>query len=404
VPGMAGTSGKLSPTKRRQKRTKWSSRSACTMPDLAIRPRRPAIRMNTQLLRPTMYELNSLRGLACLAVLFFHGFWWYIPESATGAGWWLRLATQGGYRGVNLFFVLSGLLITNILVKSRSRPDYFTTFYTRRALRILPAYYMVLALLAVYGVSHGFLMLSVLYLSNMAPLLGVEMSYGPLWSLAVEEQFYLLWPLFIRRFSTRTLVVLAVGSIITSAILTLQLHTSSPKATMPIWYAAHGLALGALLAIFLRSRFGSRSNATIMAALLSIFGTTAITAPAIHMPATVLTAQAIGWDLIFAATLLFALLGGSSRYERFLRPKLLQFFGDISYGLYLIHVFVFMVYRGMFVPGNGLPQILLQFLVCSLVATGLATLSRFTVEEWFLAQKEKLSPRIQARSGIPETL
>jgi peptidoglycan/LPS O-acetylase OafA/YrhL len=61
----------------------------------------------TPLLRPMMYELNSMRGVACLAVLFFHGLWWYIPASATGTEKWLRVATQGGYRGVNLFFILS---------------------------------------------------------------------------------------------------------------------------------------------------------------------------------------------------------------------------------------------------------------------------------------------------------
>jgi peptidoglycan/LPS O-acetylase OafA/YrhL len=348
----------------------------------------------TPLLRPMMYELNSMRGVACLAVLFFHGLWWYIPASATGTEKWLRVATQGGYRGVNLFFILSGLLITNILLKSRFRSDYFATFYKRRAMRILPAYYMILALLAIYGVSHAFLALSALYISNMAPLLGVPMSYGPLWSLAVEEQFYLLWPLFVRRFSTRALVAIAIGLIINNVILGLQLHTSSPEATMPIWYAAHGLAFGALLAIFLRSRFASRTNVGLIAALLAVSGAIAIAAPGMHWPATVMTAQGMGWDLVFAATLLFALLGGSSRYESLLRPRVLQFFGDISYGLYLIHVLVFTIYRGIFVPGDSLRAILVEFLICSMIAVGLAALSRFTVEEWFLARKEELSPKV----------
>lgn len=359
--------------------------------------------MSRPLLRPMMHELNSLRGLACLAVLFFHGLWWYIPETAGGVEGWLRSATQGGYRGVNLFFVLSGLLITNILLKSRNRPDYFGTFYKRRALRILPAYYMILILLAMYGVSHGFLGLSLIYMSNMAPLLGVHMSYGPLWSLAVEEQFYLLWPLFVRRFSTRTLVVLTLGVIANSVILGLQLHTSSPLATMPIWYAAHGLACGALLAILLRSRFGGRRNVLGIAVALTVLGALAIAAPGMRWPATVMTAQAFGWDLIFAATLLFALLGGSSSYESLLRPRILQFFGDISYGLYLIHVLVFMVYRRIVEPGSGLRPILLEFVVCATVAVGLATLSRFTVEEWFLSQKEKLTSKLPAAATAVET-
>lgn len=351
-----------------------------------------------------MHELNSLRGVACLAVLFFHGLWWYIPESATGTEKWLRIATQGGYRGVSLFFILSGLLITNILLKSRSRSDYFPLFYKRRALRILPAYYMILALLALYGVSHLFLALSFLYMANMAPLLGVPMSYGPLWSLAVEEQFYLLWPLIVWRFSTKALAFIAVGLIINNFLLGLQLHTNSPESTMPIWYAVHGLALGALLAIFLRCRFASRTSVGAMAALLTVSGAIAIAAPEVHRPATLMTVQGMGWDLVFAATLLFALLGGASRYEALLRPKILQFFGNISYGLYLIHVLVFMIYRRVVAPGAALRPVLLEFLVCSTIAVGLATLSRFTVEEWFLKRKETLTPNLAVRSFSAETL
>lgn len=352
-----------------------------------------------------MHELNSIRGLACLAVLFYHGLSWYIPESATGAEAWLRTLTQGGCRGVNLFFVLSGMLITNVLLKSRSRPDYYASFYRRRALRILPAYYMTLGLLALYGVSHGFLALSFVYMSNLSFLLGVPMSYGPLWSLAVEEQFYLLWPILIRRLSTQAIVAVAVSLIVNGGLLSLQLHTNSYLLKMPIWYAAHGLALGALLAISLRSRRAGRINVVITAGLLTAVGAVAIAAPGMHRPATVMTVQEMGWDLIFAATLLLALLAGSSRYEPLLRPKILQFFGDISYGLYLIHLLVFMMYRRIFTPGNGLHQIVLQFLICSAVAIGLATLSRFTVEEWFLAQKEKLASRnVERTSPIPETV
>lgn len=349
-----------------------------------------------------MYELNTIRGLACLAVLFFHGLWWYIPESATGVASWLRTATEGGYRGVSLFFILSGLLITNILLNSRARGDYFATFYRRRALRILPAYYMILGLLALYGVSHGFLALSLVYMSNMAPLLGVPMSYGPLWSLAVEEQFYLLWPLFVRRLSTPTLAVLAVGVILNNELLSLQLHTNSPLATMPIWYAAHGLAMGALLAIFLRSRFASRKRVLITAAVLTAFGIMTLAASPNSRPALAMTAAGFGWDLIFSASLLIALLIGSSDAESLLKPRILQFFGDISYGLYLIHVLVFMVYRRIFAPSAALSSILLQFVICSAVSIGLAAWSRFTIEQWFLNRKDKPAPGFPAAAPVAE--
>jgi peptidoglycan/LPS O-acetylase OafA/YrhL len=146
-------------------------------------------------------------------VLFFHGIWWYIPESATGVGRALRVLMAEWHRGVGLFFVLSGMLITGILRDSRDRPDYFRRFYRRRALRILPAYYLMLVLLAMYGqgITRGFLGLSCIYLANMAPMLGIAMGYGPLWTLAVEEQFYLFWPLIIRRCSNRTVAFVASG-------------------------------------------------------------------------------------------------------------------------------------------------------------------------------------------------
>ena len=96
--------------------------------------------MSKPLLRPKMPELDSLRGIACLAVLFYHGISGYISPSATGIKHWLYVSTHGGFRGVYLFFVLSGLLITVILLDSRERPDYFSRFYKRRVLQILPPY------------------------------------------------------------------------------------------------------------------------------------------------------------------------------------------------------------------------------------------------------------------------
>ena len=89
------------------------------------------------LLRSVMPELDTLRGMAILGVLFLHGFFW--PYSGLHFGrlgtLWLNI-TQPGWLGVNLFFVLSGFLITGILIDSAAGPDYYRRFYTRRALRI----------------------------------------------------------------------------------------------------------------------------------------------------------------------------------------------------------------------------------------------------------------------------
>ena len=152
-----------------------------------------------------MPELDSLRGVAILAVVFYHGLYWSaVDVPLRGLASWLRLLSRAGWTGVNLFFVLSGFLITGILLDTRDRPDFYRRFYARRALRILPACYATLAILWVAGISTpAFVGLGCVFLSNVSPLLGVPMSYGPLWSLSVEEHFYLLWPTLVRRLGMR---------------------------------------------------------------------------------------------------------------------------------------------------------------------------------------------------------
>ena len=352
--------------------------------------------MTKPLLRSFMPELNSIRGLACLAVLFFHGLWWNIPSTATGLEGLLRDWTSQGFRGVEVFFVLSGLLITGILRDSRDHPNYFSRFYKRRALRILPPYYMMLILLALYGMPRGFLAISLLHAANMAPMLGITMGYGPLWSLAVEEQFYLVWPACIRRFSNLTVAVLSMGIFVQSLVLVLGLRNNSPQSTFPIWYAAHGLAMGDLLALFLRSRWAKRRvNVSTLATVLLLVGYVGIRLShrAWSRPQLGMMFQG-GWDFVFAGVLLFAMLVATGRFEAWTRPRWLQFFGDISYGLYLIHVLVFKVYDRWFHTGSGLRAILLQFLICSALSIALAALSRFTVEEWFLRWKDRPLPQL----------
>jgi peptidoglycan/LPS O-acetylase OafA/YrhL len=128
-------------------------------------------------------------------------------------------ATSGGWAGVNLFFILSGFLITGVLLETKNRPDYYRRFYWNRILRIVPAYCSVLLLLALLGrfatpghqvSSWQFLGLSAVYLSNMTPLFRVAMQFPVLWSLSVEEHFYMAWPLLTRNLSRRGLAVVAI--------------------------------------------------------------------------------------------------------------------------------------------------------------------------------------------------
>ena len=167
-----------------------------------------------------MPELDTIRGLAILGVLLYHGFYW-VRDLSLYTPWQRHFFTlmAPGQFGVNLFFVLSGFLITGILLDSRNRPDYYQRFYFRRALRILPAYYFTLLLLILFGLtSRGFLSMSLVYSSNMSPLFGIALSYPVLWSLAVEEHFYLIWPMAARRISTTKLLWLLCAILVLTPV------------------------------------------------------------------------------------------------------------------------------------------------------------------------------------------
>ena len=230
------------------------------------------------LVRPYMPELDSARGLAILLVLFYHG---VAPPANTilsDGGQFILALSHYGWVGLNLFFVLSGFLITGILIDSRSRPDYFRRFYIRRALRILPALYSTLILLLVSGwISWRFLTVSVLFLANTAPLLGVPLQYGPLWSLAVEEHFYMLWPAIVRRFSPVGLMLFLTAIVgITPLLRSIDfLLTGSPPDFVALytWFNLDGLALGALLAIWLRQPRFHRIQLSRIASPLLVVGT-----------------------------------------------------------------------------------------------------------------------------------
>ena len=375
------------------------------------------------ILRPKMPELDSLRGVACLMVLFFHGFAnHYSTLHLPLLPRLFVISSSVGWTGVNLFFVLSGFLITGILLDSKSRPDYFRRFYLRRALRILPAYYAVLAVVLLLWksglidreMSWGFLGLSAIYLSNLTPLLGVPIQYGVLWSLAVEEHFYLLWPMFVRLRGLLGISILAgfvcLGSLAARILSSLTQHNPLDYYT---WLVADGLAMGALLAIAVRYFQQRRSvmwriagGAFLAAACCFLidrpFGH-AVFGGSLHIT---------GFNLFYAATLVVALLLGS----RFvIRQPVLEFIGEISYGLYLIHILAFDVFDH-FAPrvwpalahGAGHFSIMaFRFVIVASVAIAVSYLSRHYYEEPFLRLKDRFdatppSLAIEPEGPMPE--
>lgn len=352
-----------------------------------------------------MPELDSVRGVAVLLVLLFHAFG--MSTGVSGAPPWGKLFlgfAAAGWTGVHLFFVLSGFLITGILLSSRDRTDYYQRFYKRRALRILPACYLVLFLLAIFSrsglvdrhVSWSFLGLGFVFLANVTNLFGVTAQYTVLWSLAVEEHFYLFWPAVVKRLSRSHLAIIAGGIFLLCPLLRsfYFLHKFQYGAGYT-WLNADGLACGALLAIGARGLLARRKPMALaggLLILLSLGGFLAARTLGIAYARTFAggTFRLTLLSILFAGFIAVALALGSSAHCRLVDIKVLKFLGDISYGLYLIHMMVFdFVDKAAqtYFPAYHDPTftwLILRAAIGISLSISLAYLSRWTFEEWFL--------------------
>jgi peptidoglycan/LPS O-acetylase OafA/YrhL len=358
------------------------------------------------LVRSVMPELDSVRGLAILGVVFLHAFYW--PYSrlhfSRPAHIFIQL-TQPGWLGVNLFFVLSGFLITGILIDSLDKRNYYKRFYVRRILRILPAYYAVLILLLVLGRSSlAYFGLSFIYLSNMTNLFGVPQSYGPLWSLAVEEHYYLFWPAVVRRLGRRGLAFSAVA--ICALVPLVRAISFSLGITVNLssytWCVADGLAAGSLVAMLLRTSITRKSVGRLCASLLLLtFISAGVGAPLGILTRNRLLGAAFQYSVInvgCSGFLLLCMLLGTSSWKRVVNWTWVKFFGYISYGLYLIHLLIFSIYDAIcakvdpaLLPTSGhFGVVVLRFIVAGGFAVAVSYLSRKFFEEKFLKLKHRL--------------
>jgi peptidoglycan/LPS O-acetylase OafA/YrhL len=349
------------------------------------------------ILRPVMPELDSIRGLAILAVLFYHGFYWGIDLNAFPV-WQRRLLTVAwcGRLGVNLFFVLSGFLITGLLLDSCGRPQYYRRFYLRRARRILPVYAAILAVLTLLRYPPTFLMLSAVYLSNLTPLLGVPIAYPVLWSLAVEEHFYFVWPAVVRRLARSALLALCACIIGASPILRFISfhHARGFEFNDYTWNSADGLACGAVVAILLRMWKENRQY--LRGLVAASLGAALILSPfAVSSRSTAIGAalQVVPWHALFTGVLGGCLLVGTTRWKQLVQIPALRFFGRISYGLYLVHLLTFDAFDRL-VRWHGLPGLTVRFCFAATLATVLAWLSREYFEERFLHPQVPVSATI----------
>ena len=369
-----------------------------------------AIAEDDSLHLPYMPSLDSLRGAAVLMVVLFHGFGSYGWRHRFGDVWGPLAATTIGCGrfGVNVFFVLSGFLITGILFAHRESPTYYRGFYLRRILRILPIYLVVIAaLLGFHQVDGRFAIAAVLFLANFSRLFGAPLTeYGALWSLAVEEHFYLLWPLCVHRFRERSLQAILWALILGEPLLRLLAALVSPRIDIHYKtpFVLDFLAYGALLSMLVRSRRIHPGNAAGIAKALLATG--AVLAVAVVYLGTFHNTVALDAlaDLPFTWAACGVLLLGLVRDHRVALQTgrtspagLLSFYGYISYGLYLIHVEVYTLAKA-FVLRHFRPELLnhlgffsFAVLLCILLATAIAFLSRRYFEAPILRLKDRFA-------------
>ena len=377
------------------------------------------------LLRKHYPGLDGLRGLAALLV-FLHHYLGY-PMGRLGGDHLL----YWGWTGVELFFVLSGFLITGILYDSLGNSGYFRTFYLRRAFRIFPLYYgvwLALALLTpilhlvwrheqiawLFYLGNYFRearMLVILRSPTSAPFQMLIISH--FWSLCVEEQFYLAWPLVLFVVRKRNhLMALSLAAIVASTLVRFLVVARHADPSQTDWVYTFtplrldGLMMGAWLALMLRAPTSKNNERGLMLLkqllpLVGVLSATIVVACWLRNPSSAFHAPMVGWPWLktFGYTLIdlaclalvYTALDPSSVVARYLKNSALSELGKVSYGFYVFHMLLLNTQQHWNSEGRfenfQVSLIIGQFLLTYLAAK----LSFHYVESPFLRLKEKFA-------------
>ena len=380
--------------------------------------------------------LDGLRGIAILLVLVGH-----LTEAgnalfggeAHGVDRATIIVSSWGWTGVDLFFVLSGFLITGILFDAKAGGGYFRTFYARRVLRIFPLYYGYLAL--------AFLVLPALpalewaapfrhqiwywaYIQDLPATLrkGIDeypfhAPVGHLWSLAIEEQFYLVWPAVVLAFGRRRLMTICAGCIAASLIFRvalIALHVDGAANYSLLPGRMGSLAVGAAIALAARSEsdFAALRRVTIPLGAVSLTGVLAIIAVRHGFDAGDPYVQSAGYLLLgvlFGALVVGAISGltGSTLQAIYVSP-VLRALGRYSYGLYVLQGIVIIFVASRFdavgdaplIGGSRLPIIAAFSVITGMLMFVVAWLSWHGFENQILKFK-RYFPRYNAEVQAP---
>jgi peptidoglycan/LPS O-acetylase OafA/YrhL len=335
-------------------------------------------------------QLDGLRALAILAVFFNHTL--HVPLT---------------WAGVDVFFVLSGFLITGILLQRKvSGGGYFSYFYKRRAFRILPPYALTIFVYGLFFSWHNFYpwWLFAFFGMNLQRIFVATHIYFPLplWSLAVEEQFYFVWPIVILLVSEKMLYRLAVGALLFTPLLRFfctPLFHSEFTIYMLTPFRADLLCAGAALAILWKNRtprFEQICRSRGWIGFLLGFGGLALSQhwAIMRLASNSRPANTFVYSLsvLGSVSLLAWTLADRGWLHRFLTLRPMRFIGQISYTMYLIHLIPIFVLERMNFSATAITLISLPLVLAY------ATLS------WFLMEKPLIAFAARRKAAVVTTV
>ena len=341
-------------------------------------------------------QLDGIRGVAILLVVFHN-------QSGMYPSLHLGNIFANGWMGVDLFFVLSGFLITGMLLDTKDSHSYFKNFYVRRCLRIWPLYYsLIFFMFAIVPALHSSMARTVfeksspwwaypLFLQNLVIPIPTNAA-GPLavtWSLAIEEQFYLVWPWVVRFSTPKQLRRIAISIICLSPLLRLFLASYGVNLYSNTFCRLDGLMLGALIAILVRSadfvprRFIRAAWTVLLVALPLAFVTESMNERWI----------VFSFSAMASASLVFLSLYSEQGWLRgALTNRFIVYTGTISYGLYLLHKLPFDFVKSFHIDWP--PLLIAPILLAA--CFGVAALSWSVLEKPFLRLKRSFEPESRA--------
>jgi peptidoglycan/LPS O-acetylase OafA/YrhL len=301
-------------------------------------------------------QLDGLRGIAILLVISFHYINNQLLHAESAIGKILCKATSFGWVGVDLFFVLSGFLIGNILIKNKGSKNYISTFYMRRIVRIVPNYYLAVSVFLIicaipffadnrfltgdnvlpwwsyYVMVHNNYMAAMNSMGNNA--------FSITWSIGIEEQFYIIFPFIVYFIKDKWLPALLSLVIVAACLFRMQFTEWIPAYVL-LPSRMDSIAFGFVVAYYYQKEYFKTTFLKHSKYFLGIFLLDVLVCAFLYWRYSDLGAIKHSlFALVFAIGLCFALVGKDSIYVRLLQNKLLVWIGTISYSLYLFHYFI----------------------------------------------------------------